>query len=262
MTVQSLMNARPNRLLSIVIPSFNEAARLPHTLMSLYQWASSRTDPVEIIVSDDGSTDATSELPWSEYSHSMNVIYIHSARNRGKGAALRSGLARANGSIILFTDADLPLKLEELDDLVSLVELEKCDIVIGNRRLRKSTRIGISSIGRRIISKIFNLWVQLVAIPSCSDTQFPLKIFRHDALQAILPLLTSSSLVIDVDILLAARHVGVNVSEVPITYYDTRRSMSVFSMACVLASAMMETAVLRIKYFCRSIRSDSDGRKL
>ena len=121
-----------------MIPAFNEAHRLPTTLDRLLADLPAVIDDWEVVVVDDGSVDGTGALVES-YAPSSEVRLVTMGANEGKGAALRNGVAHARRPIVLFLDADLPVTVAQLDDLVA--GTARADLVVGSRRIpRTSTR--------------------------------------------------------------------------------------------------------------------------
>jgi len=117
------------------LPCYNEGAQLPTSLENLSHFLESLDKEYEIIVSDDGSNDMTCNLDWQKYSSNFNIKYIRSNSNIGKGAALKRGLEACQGRFVFFTDADLPVKLEAIAISLNILENNKSDVVIGDRRL-------------------------------------------------------------------------------------------------------------------------------
>lgn len=123
--------------LSIVMPAYNEARRLPGTLPRVIEYASRLGEPAEIIVVDDGSTDATGDVVAAAARPGDPVVVLRSSSNRGKGAAVRQGMLTARFGHVLFTDVDLSTPIEETTKLRAALA-RGADVAIGSRRLAES----------------------------------------------------------------------------------------------------------------------------
>jgi len=211
--------------LSVIVPAYNEEARLPTTLATIGAFLESRPYPAELIVIDDGSSDATLSraLERRPYSGAYRVL---SQPHQGKAAAVRLGVLQARGQNILFTDADLSTPIEAVDAL--LAEIERgADIAIGSREGASARRIG-EPFYRHLMGRAFNRVVQLVAVPGIDDTQCGFKLFTRRAARVIFPELRLHQSghrlrgpkvsAFDVEILYLARRHGMKIAEVPVIW--------------------------------------------
>ena len=153
-------------LVSIVVPAFNEAGRLQHTIPQLRAYLAG-WQSVEIVVVDDGSTDGTAELA-SRALAGIDHTVVRLPWNQGKGAALRAGVASARGASIVFMDADLAAGLENLPNL--LIGLKTADIAVGSRHLPQSQTHYDNGV-RDFCSRWFGRFVRGVTGVEVSDTQ-------------------------------------------------------------------------------------------
>jgi dolichyl-phosphate beta-glucosyltransferase len=160
-------------LLSVVIPAYNEAKRLPPTLEKVQRHLAGR--PHEILVVDDGSEDETAER-----AAAAGVSVLRNDGNRGKGYSVRRGMLAARGAHRLMTDADLSTPIEELDRLLGKME-EGYDVVIASRALPESNVEVRQPWYRENTGRLFNLCVRLVALPGLQDTQCGFKLFSATA---------------------------------------------------------------------------------
>jgi len=201
--------------LSIIIPAFNEEARLPRTLAAVSQHLRAQLIPYEVVVVDDGSIDATSEVAKAagRQDPSIRLILTH---HRGKGYAIRSGMLAARGSRRVFLDADLPMPVEDITRLTK--KLENSPIVIASREGPGAQRIDEPAI-RHFMGRIFNLLVRSVALPDIQDSQCGLKCFTADSAEALFGRQTIDGFGFDVEILYLAQHLGYRVQEERITWY-------------------------------------------
>ena len=205
--------------LSIVIPAFNEEQRLPSTLDRIFQWLDCNPYPgVEVLVVDDGSTDATAKAVETRAAAEPRLRLVRNPGNRGKGYAVRNGMLAAQGEWILFSDADLSAPIEEFPKLWNAAKESNAAIAIGSRALDRSL-IGVHQGQWRELSGIFfNRIMRLVTGLPFLDTQCGFKLFRRDAAQRVFPLQRLDGFSFDVEDLFVARTLGIAAIEVPIRW--------------------------------------------
>ena len=232
--------------ISVILPCYNESLHLPITLEALASFLGNLHREYEIIVSDDGSSDATPSLNWSSYHDQFRARYVRSNVNAGKGAALRQGLLAHRGRIVFFTDADLPVELEALARCLSKLENNECDIVIGDRRLAGSKAVGSSAMSRRIASKLFNIGVQLLVLPGYTDTQCCMKGFSAQALHKVLPASSLTSYAFDVELLYLAKLQGLRIERIPVVWKDSRASLPLGRLLCFLLACLIDVWNVRL----------------
>ncbi|MHB8647809.1 MAG: dolichyl-phosphate beta-glucosyltransferase [Thermomicrobiales bacterium] len=209
--------------LSVVVPAYNEAARLSETLHAVKVFLDAQSFSSEIIVVDDGSTDHTAAIA----SHSDGRVRLLREPHRGKGAAVRVGMLAARGERVLFTDADLAVPIEETARLLALLDAGSA-VVIGSREGDGASREG-EPLFRHVMGRVFNRLVRMIAVPGIDDTQCGFKLFRADAVAAIVPRLRlyggdapevhgARVTGFDVEVLVIARRQGFRVSEAPVRW--------------------------------------------
>jgi dolichyl-phosphate beta-glucosyltransferase len=203
--------------LSVIIPAFNEEARLPRTLESVYNYLSNRGGTFEIIVVDDGSADHTADAVDSFAASRPSVRLISYAPNRGKGYAVRTGMLAAAGDRVLFNDADGASPIEEI------VKLEKSiaagfDVAFGSRAKPDDSRHVEALTYRKYIGNTFNLLVQSLVLPGFHDTQCGFKMFRRTVAQDLFSVTTMNGYAFDVEILYVARLRKYKIEEIPINW--------------------------------------------
>jgi len=202
--------------LSIVVPAYNEARRLPATLDRLVSFAESRPFVTEVLVVDNASTDSTKAVVTEFVSRNPVIAYLHEA-TQGKGAAVRTGVMAASGEYIIFCDADLAVPIEEADNFLP-PRLPDCDIAIGSREAKGARRYG-EPFRRHLMGRVFNLIVRGLLLPGLQDTQCGFKCFRRDVARDLFPAGTVHGWSFDVEILHIARLRGYRIVEVPVQWY-------------------------------------------
>jgi hypothetical protein len=217
-TAPQAPDARGRISLSLVIPAYNEAARLPAGLARLDQAvAVGSIDPTttEFVVVDDGSTDATSETARQLLSPYPHVRSVRFDRNRGKGAAVRAGVAAANGPFIAFADADMAIDPAQTPLFVDA--LGRVDVAIGSRAARGAS-VDRPSISRSAMNRVFNRFVNVLTRVSLDDTQCGFKAFRAPAAKLLFHCSVTERMAFDVEILSLARRLGLSIQQVPVQW--------------------------------------------
>lgn len=202
---------------SIVIPAYNEGARLGATLEKVLAYVHAQRWDAEVIVVNDGSRDNTAEIVRSFAAKDHTLHLIENPGNRGKGFSVRNGMLAAKGSIVLFSDADLSSPIEEAPKLLNALGAGS-DIAIGSRWLRAETQTQRQPLHRQIIGRIFNLLLRLTLGLKFADTQCGFKAFKRPAVDAIFPRQQIERWGFDPEILFLARKLGFTVKEVPVAW--------------------------------------------
>lgn len=212
---------RPPRL-SIVIPAYNEERRLEPSLAQMRAFLRRRPS-TEVIVVDDGSTDATAAVVLRHANAWRSLRLLPLGRNQGKGAAVRAGVLAARGGRVLFTDADLSTPLAELPALEAAMDAG-APVVLGSRALDRSL-VGLPQPFYRVAAgRTFNLMVQLFSVPGIQDTQCGFKLFTAEAGRRLFRLQQVPRFGFDVELLYLARKAGYKVAEVPVHWVDSPES--------------------------------------
>lgn len=206
--------------LSVIIPAYNEAARLGETLPVVFDYMNRNFRGGEVIVVDDGSTDDTARVAEKSFDGkgATSASLIRVEPNRGKGNAVRTGLLAARNVIALFTDADLSTPITETPKLVRPIETGECDLAFGSRALDRSL-IGIHQPWRREQGgRVFNLIVRLATGLPFWDTQCGFKAFNMKVCRALVEAGTIDRFGFDVELLYIAQLAGLNLREIPVRW--------------------------------------------
>ena len=201
--------------LSVVIPAYNEAERLPRTLARLNAYLEARGFPYEIVVVDDGSSDGTAER--ARAAGGSHVTVLRHEPNRGKGYAVRRGMLAAGGALRLMTDADLSTPIEELTRLEASLA-DGHDVAIGSRGVAGAIIEVHQPWYRESMGRLFNVLVRLLALPGLRDTQCGFKLFTAAAAESAFGPACLDGFSFDVEVLYIARRRGLRIAEVPVTW--------------------------------------------
>lgn len=212
--------------LSVIVPCYNEARRLPHTLLDIDKHLSHATFPYEILVVDNNSKDATLEIA-KRFAQFIKNLRVIECRRQGKGAAVQKGMLEAKGKIRLFTDADNSTSIEHFF-LMEHYFPSKTDIghdvVIASRDIEGARLVPPQPWYKRQLGNIGNLIIQVLLLPGIPDTQCGFKAFTEKATLDIFPKITIIGWGFDVEALVIAKKHGYRIKEVPVTWIDDTRS--------------------------------------
>lgn len=203
----------------MVVPCFNEAMRLPASLEQAEAYLQLQGTAFELLLVDDGSSDATAELIRKAASANEHVQAVVLATNRGKGRAVAEGVARSRGGLVLISDADFSAPIQEMPKLEAAIAAG-ADVAIGSRAKRGAREVD-QPLHRRLMGKSFNLLVQGLLLPGIWDTQCGFKLFRGNVARELFGRLRTDGFAYDVEILLLARRSGYRISEVPVRWINS-----------------------------------------
>ena len=202
---------------SIIIPAYNDAARLGSTLERVLSYVSGHGRDAEVIVVDDGSRDSTRELVSGYAQAHPQLRLLENGRNRGKGYSVRHGMLEASGELLLFSDADLSAPIEEADKLFRAIE-SGADMAIGSRWLKPELQQHRQSLLRQFYGRLFNLALRILLGLRYKDTQCGFKAFHRRAAQIIFPQQRIERWAFDPELLYLAQKAELKVEEVPIAW--------------------------------------------
>lgn len=211
---------------SIVVPAYNERARILATLEAIIEVVRAQQWSVEVIVVNDGSTDETADVVKNFAIAAPEVRLMENPGNRGKGYSVRSGMLHAQGEIVLFSDADLSAPIDEAQRLFDAIA-GGADIAIGSRWLATSRQTHRQPLYRQFFGRCFNMLTRAVTNLPYADTQCGFKAFTRTAAQTVFQLQTIERWGFDPEILFIARKRGFRVQEVPVSWaHDERTRIS------------------------------------
>lgn len=238
--------------LSMVFPAFDEAEMLPKTVAAANDIGRRLIDDAsvagyEVVLVDDGSTDRTSELVDKYAADSGGqVVAVHHERNRGLGAAVRSGFDAASGDVILYTDADLPFDLLELHKALRLLDLYEADILSMYRfdRIAEGPK-------RFLLSHAYNQLVRMALNLRIRDVNFAGKLIRRRVLDQIE--LRSEGSFVDAELLAKANQLGFSIVQFGVDYFPRTHGTSTLASSDVIAKILRD--LVRWRRELRTIRS-------
>jgi len=207
--------------ISVVIPAFNEEARLKNTLDKITFYLDTVFADYEIIVVDDCSTDKTVLVACEFLDKKVKIL--KNKKNMGKGYSVRKGVMNAKFDLVLFADADMATPIEELTKFVHTIE-QGYDIVIASRNLSRSNIVVRQPMYRQLLGKSFPLLVNFALLPGYKDTQCGFKLFKTALAKQIFRKAKINRWAFDVEILYLARKAKLKVKEMPITWIDKQGS--------------------------------------
>jgi dolichyl-phosphate beta-glucosyltransferase len=208
---------------SIVIPAFNEGARISGALESVIGCVRERGWSAEVVVVDDGSRDGTADLVRSFAAKAPEVRLLQNPGNRGKGYSVRHGILQSLGEVVMFTDADLSAPIEEAEGLFAAIA-DGADIAIGSRWLERTRQTIRQPFYRQFFGRCFNGVTRAVMGLPYADTQCGFKAFTRAAAQTVFQLQTIERWGFDPEILFIALKRGYRVAEVPVSWAHDERS--------------------------------------
>lgn len=232
---------------SIVVPAYNEHARIGGTLEQILEHLRQNAWTAEIVVVDDGSRDDTFNLARQFALEHPQVRVIQNPGNQGKGYSVRNGMLNARGEVLLFTDADLSSPISEAAKLFAALE-NGADVAIGSRWIDPSLQFVKQSLKRRALSRIFNLFLRATLQFPYRDTQCGFKVFTRHAAEVIFPQQRITRWGFDPEILFLAHRSKLKVAEVPVSWGHDERS----KIHPIRDGVHMAADAIRVRWFAVS----------
>ena len=211
--------------LSIVIPAYGEAERLPNSLEDIRRFFSAAALPMEVIVIVEKSEDDTLRLGRSVVKGDPRFRIIDNHVHRGKGYAVRAGMLMAGGQYVFYMDADLSTPLKEIPVFLEhFATHHEFQVLIGSRAHPQSRILRRQHPVRERLGKMFNKMVQMLAMKGIKDTQCGFKAFRAEACREIFSRQKLNGFAFDVEVLILARELGYRVDILPVQWADSGES--------------------------------------
>ena len=224
----------------MVVPAYNEEARIGRTLDQIAAYLGGRTFTWEVLVVDDGSVDRTREIV-EEAGSRVPGIRVLPVAHGGKGWAVRHGMLAATGRLRFMADADLAMPIDQLDGFLAKAE-EGFDVMIASREAPGARRFDEPQM-RHLMGRVFNLVVRLLAVRGFQDTQCGFKCLTEDAAVLLFNVMRIDGFGFDIELLYVAKKRGLSVVEVPIQWRYQPRS----KIRPLRDSALMLADILRIR---------------
>ena len=239
-------NGRPH--LSVIVPVYDEAARLAASLATLSDYLSTQSYRSEIVVADDGSRDGSFDIACrAAPALSVPLRAYRCEPNRGKGYALKVGIANARGERLLFSDADLATPVEHTADLLAALEGtdggEPCEVAIGSRKMAGAEVLVHQPRLREMLGKGFTGLTRALLVDA-GDVTCGFKAFRADAGRELFSLARLHDWSFDAEILFLAARRGLRVREVPVRWSD--RADTKVRLASAIANSLIGLLRIRI----------------
>jgi glycosyltransferase involved in cell wall biosynthesis len=215
--------------LSVIIPAYNEAKRLPLTLIDMDKHLSKFDFSYEIIVINDGSKDSTAEMVKRFSQVIKNLRLINNAKNHGKGWVVRQAMLEAKGDVRLFMDSDNSVGIDQFSKMIPYLpspkgEKGKYEIVIGSRDIPGAKLVPPQPWHKRIAGDMGNLFIQFLLLPGIWDTQCGFKAFTAEAAEKIFSKMKIEKWALDVEALSLAKKMGYKIKEIPVIWANDSAS--------------------------------------
>lgn len=244
-------NALPS--VTIVVPVYNEEERIAASLYDIKDYLDQQTYESNILVIDDGSNDMTTEVVkfvdnYRSQFYSQNVgVLEENIKNVGKGYSIAKGLLKAEGDIIVITDADCSTPISEIEKLLQKI-YAGYDVVIGSRHM-KDSKVSGRTWGRSVMSHTFNFLARLIQLLEVKDSQCGFKAYTRAAAQQIASRQKSYGFCFDVEHLHIARKLGCKITEVAVEWNHDPRS----KVSPIRDSVSMFLELLKIRFIHRKL---------
>jgi dolichyl-phosphate beta-glucosyltransferase len=228
--------------LSIIVPAFNEADRLPRSLDLIRRYLADSGLWGEVIVVDDGSSDATADLVRKTQVRWPALRLIQHPANRGKGAAVRTGVLASRGDFVAFADADLSAPIDQLDLLMA--DLDDAEVAIVSRAMPEARLERRQSRGREAMGKLYAALAQALLLRGVGDAQCGLKLYRGEVAREVFAAVGETGILFDTEALVIAARSGSRISQRPAIWRHDPASRIRFDLQRAFGVGL---ALLRIK---------------
>lgn len=208
--------------LSIIIPFYNEANRLPKSIGQILEYLNNQSHDWELILVDDGSKDNSIEY-LSEFLKDDRIKLLKHEKNSGKGSAVRTGVLSSSGDLVLFSDADLSTPIHEIEKLIDAINIGH-KIAIGSRDIAGSHITKKQPLLRRVLGKIARSMIRGVLKMPYLDTQCGFKMFESSVAKKYFNSMKTNKWSFDYEILYRAKKDGIIAKEVPVYWHDDTKS--------------------------------------
>jgi dolichyl-phosphate beta-glucosyltransferase len=242
--------------LSVILPAYNEEARIEKAVRSAGRFVGSLGFPAEVLVVDDGSRDGTAEIVERAMADLPLVRLVRHERNQGKGMAVRTGVLAADSEWALFSDVDEAVPVGEALTLLEAGEAQGADVVIGTRYHKDSRILRRQPWQRILVSRLGNLLVRALLLPGLRDTQCGFKLFRTSSTRCVFERITVRGFGFDIEVLAIARALGCRIVEAPVTWVHGEGSTLRLAPAAldVLRDLLRTTWRVRTGFYTKDAR--------
>jgi dolichyl-phosphate beta-glucosyltransferase len=214
--------------LSIIIPAYNEAERIPKTLLDMDKQLARAEYSYEIFVVNDGSKDNTAAIVKNMTKMVRNLKLIDLRENAGKGNAVRQGMLLSSGKIRLFADADDSTSIDQFEKMMPFFKVGY-EVVIGSRAVKGAELDPPEPWYKQIAGRLGNLFIQALVLPGIWDTQCGFKAFTKEAAEKVFKISRVPGWGFDVEVLSLAKKMGYRIKEIPVRWVNDTRSHVSFS---------------------------------
>ena len=214
-------------LLSLILPAYNEEKRLPECMEKVAGFIASHSEPIEVLIVENGSSDRTLEMAREYAEKYPGWLKVLHEDTPGKGNAVRRGMLEATGKYRMFADVDFSMPISEVDHFIPPA-LEGYQVAIGSREVKGAVRYNEPA-SRHFTGRVFNLIVRiLLGLPTIHDTQCGFKSFSAEAAEKLFSVQRINGWAFDAEVLYIAKHKGYKIIEVPVQwYYDGNSKINV-----------------------------------
>ncbi|MBI4034145.1 MAG: glycosyltransferase family 2 protein [Candidatus Brennerbacteria bacterium] len=209
----------PKPYLSVIIPAYNEAKRIPLTLIDVDRLLRETDYSYEILVVNDGSEDSTAEVVSRFAGLVKGLRLIDNKENHGKGFVVRQGMLEAKGALRLFMDADNSTSVDQVNKMLPYFK-EGYDVVIGSRDIKGAELVPPQPFYKRTLGNVGNLIIQTLLLPGIWDTQCGFKCFSEEAAVKVFSIAKINRWGFDVEALALAKKMGYRIKEIPVRWVN------------------------------------------